>query len=102
MTTISAKTILVGGGLIENVLVLDKNAFFSGNSMKAMSGINSALTKTQIALDVQDSAEIFTQDIARSAQDFAHSDLIKVLTGNSASVDSYSEQKTEKSQKIVR
>ncbi|KAK5801977.1 hypothetical protein F5H01DRAFT_80998 [Linnemannia elongata] len=52
--------IVVGGGLsglsaahtvLEhglNVLVIDKNAFFGGNSTKATSGINGALTKTQI------------------------------------------------------
>lgn len=53
--------IVVGGGLsglsaahtvLEhglNVLVIDKNAFFGGNSTKATSGINGALTKTQIS-----------------------------------------------------
>ncbi|RIB26697.1 hypothetical protein C2G38_2133987 [Gigaspora rosea] len=92
----SNQVILVGGGLsglstvqtvLErggNVLVLDKNSFFGGNST---SGINGALTNTQIALGVQDSAEIFVQDTARSARDLARPDLIKVLTGtgNSAS-----------------
>ncbi|RIB10621.1 hypothetical protein C2G38_2105626 [Gigaspora rosea] len=74
----AAHTVLERGG---NVLVLDKNSFFGGNSTKATTGINSALTKTQI-----DSAENFAQDTARSARDLAHPDLIKVLTGNSASV----------------
>ena len=41
----AAHTILEHGG---NVLVLDKNSFFGGNSTKATSGINGALTKTQI------------------------------------------------------
>ena len=56
----SNTVIIVGGGLsglsaahtvLEhglNVLVIDKNAFFGGNSTKATSGINGALTKTQI------------------------------------------------------
>ncbi|RIB27846.1 hypothetical protein C2G38_2159469 [Gigaspora rosea] len=103
MTTISAKTILVGGGLTGgNVLVLDKNAFFGGSSTKATSGINSALTKTQIGWPWhQNSAKIFAQDTAQSARNFAHPDLIKVLTRNSASVDAYGERKAEKSQKIV-
>ncbi|RIB14084.1 FAD binding domain-containing protein [Gigaspora rosea] len=60
-------------------------SFFGGNSTNATSGINGALTKTQIALGVQDSAEIFAQDTARSARDLARPDLIKVLIGNSAS-----------------
>ncbi|RIB27076.1 hypothetical protein C2G38_2131191 [Gigaspora rosea] len=52
----AAHTVLERGG---NVLVLDKNSFFGGNSTKATSG---ALTKT---------------DTARSARDLAHPNLIK-------------------------
>jgi succinate dehydrogenase/fumarate reductase flavoprotein subunit len=56
------KTIVVGGGLaglsaahtiIErggNVLVLDKNSFFGGNSTKATSGINGAGTQVRRSL----------------------------------------------------
>lgn len=65
-----AKAIVVGGGLsglsaahtiLErggNVLVLDKNAFFGGNSTKATSGINGAGTATQAELDIPDSAKV--------------------------------------------
>lgn len=65
-----AKVIVVGGGLsglsaahtiLErggNVLVLDKNAFFGGNSTKATSGINGAGTATQADLDIPDSAKV--------------------------------------------
>ncbi|CAG8542860.1 15818_t:CDS:10 [Funneliformis caledonium] len=93
----AAQIIVVGGGLSglsaahtvlehgANVLVLDKNSFFGGNSTKATSGINGALTKTQIALGIQDSAAIFEADTIRSARDLARPDIIKVLTGNSAS-----------------
>jgi succinate dehydrogenase/fumarate reductase flavoprotein subunit len=54
------QVIVVGGGLsglsaahalLEhgcNVVVLDKSPFFGGNSTKATSGINGALTRTQI------------------------------------------------------
>jgi len=41
----AAHTVLEHGG---NVVVIDKNSFFGGNSTKATSGINGALTKTQI------------------------------------------------------
>ncbi|CAG8440556.1 11931_t:CDS:2 [Diversispora eburnea] len=78
----AAHTIVERGG---NVLVLDKNSFFGGNSTKATSGINGALTKTQIALKIPDSVEIFEQDTLNSAKDLARPDLIKVLTGDSAS-----------------
>ncbi|RIA79797.1 fumarate reductase [Glomus cerebriforme] len=78
----AAHTVLEHGG---NVLVIDKNSFFGGNSTKATSGINGALTKTQISLGIPDSAAIFEADTTRSARDLARPDLIKVLTGNSAS-----------------
>jgi len=78
----AAHTVLEHGG---NVLVIDKNSFFGGNSTKATSGINGALTRTQISLGIQDSAAIFEADTTRSARDLARPDLIKVLTGNSAS-----------------
>lgn len=60
-----AQIIVVGGGLsglsaahtvLENggrVVVLDKNSFLGGNSTKATSGINGALTKTQTKLGIQ-------------------------------------------------
>ncbi|KAG0226975.1 hypothetical protein BGW42_003262 [Actinomortierella wolfii] len=91
------QVIVVGGGLsglsaahtvLEhglNVLVLDKNPFFGGNSTKATSGINGALTRTQIALGIKDSVEAFYEDTARSARDMLRPDLVKVLTGRSAS-----------------
>ncbi|CAG8727257.1 14908_t:CDS:2, partial [Racocetra fulgida] len=81
----AAHTVLERGG---NVVVIDKNSFFGGNSTKATSGINGALTKTQI-----DSAEIFAQDTTRSARDLARPDLIKVLTGNSASAVEWLQEK---------
>ncbi|RIB30093.1 hypothetical protein C2G38_2133810 [Gigaspora rosea] len=82
----SNQVIVVGGGLsglsaahkvLErggNVLVLDKNSFFGGNSTKATPDINGALIKTQIG-----GPEIFAQDTARSARDLAHPDLINFL-----------------------
>ncbi|KAG0036361.1 hypothetical protein BGZ82_004329 [Podila clonocystis] len=93
----SNQIIIVGGGLSGlsaahtildhglNVLVIDKNAFFGGNSTKATSGINGALTRTQIALGIKDSVEAFYDDTAKSARDMLRPDLVKVLTGRSAS-----------------
>ncbi|ORY80377.1 putative OSM1-fumarate reductase [Protomyces lactucae-debilis] len=78
----AAHTIIEQGG---SVLVLDKNGFFGGNSTKATSGINGALTRTQAKLKVPDSAELFFNDTVKSARDLARPDLIKVLTYQSAS-----------------
>ena len=41
--------------------------FMGGNSVKATSGINGALTKTQIKAGIHDSAEIFEADTLKSA-----------------------------------
>lgn len=93
----SNQIIVVGGGLsglsaahtiLEhglNVVVIDKNAFFGGNSTKATSGINGALTRTQIQQGIKDSVEAFYEDTAKSARDMLRPDLVKVLTGRSAS-----------------
>ena len=73
------KVIVVGGGLagltaahtvIESgcsVLLLEKNSFCGGNSTKATSGINGALTTTQAQNGIKDSIESFEKDVALSA-----------------------------------
>jgi len=78
----AAHTVLEHGG---NVVVLDKMPFFGGNSTKATSGINGALTRTQISKGIQDSAQKFYEDTALSARDLIRPPLVKVLTYNSAS-----------------
>ncbi|AEO53595.1 hypothetical protein MYCTH_2295138 [Thermothelomyces thermophilus ATCC 42464] len=77
----AAHTIYLAGG---NVTVLDKQGFFGGNSTKATSGINGALTRTQIELGIQDSVKQFYDDTLKSARDKARPELIKVLTYKSA------------------
>lgn len=65
--------------------MLDKNNFFGGNSTKATSGINGALTRAQVDLKIGDSVKQFYDDTLKSARDKARPDLIKVLTYQSAS-----------------
>jgi succinate dehydrogenase/fumarate reductase flavoprotein subunit len=94
----AAHTIYLAGG---NVLLLDKNSryfmfmkrnsglttvldFFGGNSTKATSGINGALTRTQVDEKIGDSVKQFYDDTLKSARDKARPDLIKVLTYKSA------------------
>lgn len=60
----AAHTILERGG---RVLLLDKNSFLGGNSTKATSGINAALTSTQRKKGIQDSVEAFEKDTALAA-----------------------------------
>ncbi|SGZ49215.1 CIC11C00000003737 [Sungouiella intermedia] len=88
--------VIVGGGLAglsaahqaylrgANIVLLDKQGFLSGNSGKATSGINGALTRTQVALSIPDSVEQFYQDTLATAKDRANPALIKVLTYHSA------------------
>ncbi|KAI3402962.1 OSM2 [Candida oxycetoniae] len=88
--------VIVGGGLAGlsaahqvylrggNVVLLDKQGFLSGNSGKATSGINGALTRTQVHLKIPDSVEQFYQDTLKTAKDRANPPLIKVLTYHSA------------------
>ena len=59
--------------------------FFGGNSTKATSGINGALTRTQVDEGIQDSVKQFYDDTLKSARDKARPDLIRVLTYQSAS-----------------
>merc|ERR1712093_618499 len=77
----AAHTIYLAGG---NVVVLDKQGFFGGNPTKATSGINGALTRTQVDSKIQDSVKQFYDDTLKSARDKARPDLIKVLTYKSA------------------
>ncbi|EGV63285.1 Osmotic growth protein [Yamadazyma tenuis] len=88
--------IVVGGGLAglsaahecylrgSNVVLIDKQGFLSGNSGKATSGINGALTRTQVQLGIKDSVDQFYQDTLASAKDRANPELIKVLTYHSS------------------
>lgn len=97
----AAHTIYLAGG---NVVLLDKNSkskstkiciaeivfadstsdFMGGNSTKATSGINGALTRTQVDHKIGDSVKQFYDDTLKSARDKARPDLIKVLTYKSA------------------
>lgn len=96
----AAHTLYLAGG---NILVLDKQGmhaaliphkpallssvligFFGGNSTKATSGINGALTRTQVDSKITDNVQQFYEDTLKSARDKARPDLIKVLTYKSA------------------
>lgn len=60
----AANTVLERGG---RVILLDKNAFCGGNSVKATSGINGAGTSTQFENKIADNADEFYKDIWYSA-----------------------------------
>jgi len=47
--------------------MIDKSAFLGGNSTKATSGMNGSATRTQKAMGIPDTNEIFERDTVRSA-----------------------------------
>jgi succinate dehydrogenase/fumarate reductase flavoprotein subunit len=71
---------VIGGGLSgltatlrlleqgEKVILIDKSPFFGGNSAKASSGINGALTELQKGQSIEDSPDHFYNDTMQSAQ----------------------------------
>lgn len=71
-------------GNTEHSLTVLPPDFFGGNSTKATSGINGALTRTQVDEKIGDSVKQFYEDTLKSARDKARPDLIKVLTYKSA------------------
>eukprot|EP00825_Cyclidium_porcatum_P003424 TRINITY_DN11591_c0_g1_i1.p1 TRINITY_DN11591_c0_g1~~TRINITY_DN11591_c0_g1_i1.p1 ORF type:complete len:582 (+),score=117.62 TRINITY_DN11591_c0_g1_i1:101-1846(+) len=95
----ATQVIVIGGGLaglsaahsvLQNggrVLVIERNQFCGGNSVKATSGINAAVTEAQMKLNINDSIKEFERDTAQSAninKDDPTSDLVKVLCRKSA------------------
>merc|ERR1719420_2781092 len=74
----AANQIVECGG---RVVLLDKSAFCGGNSTKATSGINGAGTKSQKALGIDDSVELFSSDCLKGGA--KKPELVKVLAGNS-------------------
>eukprot|EP00392_Amoebophrya_sp_AT5.2_P004973 g4982.t1 len=74
----AANTVMENGG---KVVLLDKSAFCGGNSTKATSGINGANTKSQRALGIEDSVELFTNDCLKGGA--KKPELVKVLAENS-------------------
>ncbi|KAI3616951.1 fumarate reductase [Moniliophthora roreri] len=91
------RTVLViGGGLAgltaahtalehgAKVILIDKKPSFGGNSVKASSGINGAVTDAQKQHNIEDSVQAFYNDTERSAGSLARPELIQTLTSNSA------------------
>ncbi|KAL2311920.1 Fumarate reductase [Schizosaccharomyces pombe] len=104
-TANNTQAIVIGGGLAGlsatntildlggNVLLLDKNTAFGGNSVKAASGINAAPTQLQFDQHVSDSVNTFYNDSILSAKSKAKPELLRTLTSKSSSaVDWLSER----------
>ncbi|SCU88041.1 LAMI_0D08526g1_1 [Lachancea mirantina] len=66
------------------ILLMDKSASIGGNSIKASSGINGAVTSTQKALHVDDSVDLFYHDTLKSAKGLGSSNLMLKLSQESS------------------
>ncbi|CAN0395576.1 unnamed protein product, partial [Hapterophycus canaliculatus] len=90
--------VVVGGGLaglaasIEAsragapVILMEKGNRIGGNSAKATSGINGALTAAQKETDATDTLEAFTADIIKSGGGRSTPELVDVLVHKSTEV----------------
>lgn len=67
-----------------NVVVLEKNSFCGGNSTKATSGINAALTRSQQKLNIPDSYDSFLKDTIDSSKLGKTYELAEVMVAESA------------------
>merc|ERR1719267_252372 len=74
----AANSVMEWGG---KVVVLDKSSFCGGNSTKATSGINGSNTKSQRALGINDSIDLFTNDTLKGGAKKA--EIAKILCANS-------------------
>lgn len=91
-TKFTAPVVIVGSGLAGlstgnqlvtkykvPIVLLDKASSIGGNSIKASSGINGAVTTTQKTLKVDDSVDKFYQDTFKSAKGLGNSALMSKL-----------------------
>ncbi|CEP64064.1 fumarate reductase LALA0_S10e01442g [Lachancea lanzarotensis] len=74
------------------IVLLDKASSLGGNSIKASSGINGALTNTQMTLKVEDSSTAFYQDTVNSAKKAGVRTLMSKLARDSSSAISWLQQ----------
>ena len=102
-SSIQHVTAVIGGGLSgltsalrllekgNSVVLVDKSPFFGGNSAKASSGINGALTDKQREFNIDDSVENFYNDTINSSnrvEDKYTTDLIhRMVSDSSLAVD---------------
>lgn len=74
------------------IILLDKADKIGGNSIKASSGINGALSTTQKNLNVEDSSDLFLRDTIKSAKHRGIQPLMKKLTDDSSGAITWLQQ----------
>ncbi len=67
-----------------DIVVLDKRPACGGNSAKASSGINGALTEVQIAQGIEDSPALLKDDTMKTGGNISDVELVEKLSQDSA------------------
>ncbi|CCH59053.1 hypothetical protein TBLA_0B02110 [Henningerozyma blattae CBS 6284] len=75
------------------VILLEKQAFVGGNSMKASSGINGLFSSIQKHFNIEDSIEAFLEDTTKSASNLGDKKLMEKLVFDSPSVIPWIQEK---------
>ena len=68
----------------KSVIILEKGSVVGGNSSYATGGMNAANTHYQKEENIEDSAELFYQDIMKGGHDLNNPDLVHTLADNSS------------------
>eukprot|EP00475_Leptophrys_vorax_P005289 TRINITY_DN1320_c0_g2_i1.p1 TRINITY_DN1320_c0_g2~~TRINITY_DN1320_c0_g2_i1.p1 ORF type:complete len:480 (-),score=129.43 TRINITY_DN1320_c0_g2_i1:540-1979(-) len=82
---VAATDAAMAAGIIINILLLDKQGSTGGNSAKASSGMNAAVTPIQLEHGIQDSVKVFYDDTIASGDGLSIPELVQVLTDESES-----------------
>ncbi|MDO4219374.1 MAG: flavocytochrome c [Synergistaceae bacterium] len=69
---------------VQNIVILEKQAFVGGNTLRASAGFNAANTRYQKAAHIEDSTELFMQDTIKGGKGLNDRELVKSLALNSA------------------
>ena len=67
------------------VVILEKMAYYGGNTMRATGGINAAETPQQAKLGIKDSIDQMIKDTMKGGHNLNNPELVRVLANNSNS-----------------
>jgi flavocytochrome c len=85
VAAIAASDASAAAGILISILLIDKQPSTGGNSAKASSGMNAAVTPVQLEKGIQDSVKCFYDDTFASGDGLSIPDLVQVLTDESES-----------------
>lgn len=75
-----------------SILLIEKESYLGGNSMKATSGINLLFTHAQNQSGIHDSLEFFISDTMKSSKNLSNLELVKLLAQGSTEAMAFLEK----------